>query len=60
MKIQKKKMNEQKYKIIYNYLSTSLYPKNVTDNEKRKIDQESSKYLIQQRQLFKKTENGNH
>ena len=52
-------MNEQKYKTIYNYLDTSSYPKGSTNTEKEKINNQSKKYFIQQRQLFRKVENGN-
>src|ERR1051325_4524086 len=53
-------MNEQKYNIIFNYLNTSSYPKNSTNTEKEKIKQQSTKYVIQQRQLFRKTNDGQH
>ena len=51
-------MNKQKYKIIYNYLDTSSYPKGLTNTEKEKINNQSKKYFIQQRQLFRNVENG--
>src|ERR1051325_2100811 len=52
-------MNEQKYKDIYNYLDTSSYLKGSTNTEKEKINNQSKKYFIQQRQLFRRVENGN-
>ena len=52
-------MNEEKYKIIYDYLDTSLYPKNFNDRQKRNLVEKSTNYFIQQRQLFKKNNEGN-
>ena len=52
-------MNEEKYKIIYDYLDTSVYPKNFNERQKRKLEERSTNYFIQQWQLFKKNNEGN-
>ena len=41
-------MNEEKYKIIYDYLDTSVYPKNFNERQKRKLEERSTNYFIQQ------------
>ena len=52
-------MNEQKYKLIYDYLDTSSYPKDYNDQQRRKLEEKSSKYLIQYRQLFRRNKEEN-
>jgi ribosomal protein S4E len=52
-------MNEQKYKIIYDYLDNLTFPKEVkTEAEKEKLKKLSEKYFIQHQQLFRKTNEG--